>query len=125
MDKKLFKAPWKSNCPQRVNILMWIILFGSLNCAEILQKKSPSRCLQPSVCPLCMNVNESLLHLFLLCFFSSVCWNSFFSIFDIAWVFEASFGSLVLQLLEGPPLPYKPLADLVKSIKSSFSGIVV
>ena len=91
-----------------MNILMWIMFFGSLNCAEILQKKSPSMSLQSSVCPLCMNANESLLHLFLLCPFSLVCWNSFFSIFAIAWVFDTTLNSSVLQLLKGPPLPYKP-----------------
>ncbi|TYK03822.1 DNA-directed RNA polymerase III subunit 2 isoform X2 [Cucumis melo var. makuwa] len=80
---------------------------------EIIQKKSPSRCLQPSVRALCMNANESLLHLVLLCPHSSFCWNNFFSIFDIDWVFDASLSSLVLsslvlQLLEGLPLPKKP-----------------
>ena len=40
--KKLFKALWKSCCPWRVNILMWIMLYGSLNRAEIPQAGASS-----------------------------------------------------------------------------------
>ena len=57
--------------------------------------------------PPCMNANDSLLHLFLLRPYSSVCWNSFFSIFDIARVFDASLSSSVHQLLKGLSLPKK------------------
>ena len=83
------------------------MLFGSLNSADILQKKSPNKCLLPSGCPFCLKANETLLHLFLLCPFSSLCWSRLFSILNIAWVFDGSLSSSILQLLEGPSLPKK------------------
>lgn len=49
MDKGIFKALWKSSSPRGINILVWIMAFGLLNCSEILQKKSPKKCLLPSV----------------------------------------------------------------------------
>lgn len=37
----LFSAIWKSKSPKRINILIWIILNGSLNTFEVLQRKLP------------------------------------------------------------------------------------
>lgn len=49
----VFSAIWNSNCPKRVNFLIWILLMGRLNTWEILQKKLPiprwcsPRCVYP------------------------------------------------------------------------------
>ena len=43
MDKRLFSAIWKTGSPQRINILIWIMVFGSPNSSEILQKKAPNK----------------------------------------------------------------------------------
>ena len=37
MPKDLFSALWKSNSPNRINILIWIMLNSSLNTAYLLQ----------------------------------------------------------------------------------------
>ena len=36
LEKRLEKAIWKTKSPRRVNIFIWILLFGALNCSEIL-----------------------------------------------------------------------------------------
>ena len=101
--------------PPRVNILIWVIIFGSLNSADILQKKAPNKCLLPSVCPLCLKAKR--LHPI----FSSFSWMRFFSTFNIVWFFDGFLCSSILQLLEGPLLPKKPRllwSDLLKAILS-------
>lgn len=40
LDNKVYSTLWKSKSPKRVNILMWIMIHGSLNCLEVLQKKN-------------------------------------------------------------------------------------
>lgn len=54
LDINLKKALWSSSSPQRVNISVWIMLFGHLNCASVLQRKMLQHCLSPSICPLCL-----------------------------------------------------------------------
>ena len=66
MNKRLFSAIWKSGSPRRTNILIWIMIFESLNSSEILQKKSPNKYLSPSICPLCLKASETLRHIFLI-----------------------------------------------------------
>lgn len=51
LEKRMFKALCKSSSPRRVNILIWIMLFGLLNYSSIMQRKILSSCLLPSVCP--------------------------------------------------------------------------
>ena len=36
MDKKLEESLWKSKSPRRVNIIIWIMIAGRLNCASVL-----------------------------------------------------------------------------------------
>lgn len=64
IDKHLEKSLWKTKSLQRVNILVWAMLFGSLNCSSVLQRKLPSQCLSPHICPLRSKASEDLLHLF-------------------------------------------------------------
>ena len=37
--------------PRRVNILSWVMIFGSLNSADILQKKAPTSAFLPQFAP--------------------------------------------------------------------------
>lgn len=62
-DKAVYKGLWKSNSPKRVNILIWVMVFRTLNCSSVLQRKLPSHYLSPSICPLCPVASEDL-HLF-------------------------------------------------------------
>ena len=107
MDKRLFSAIWKTGSPRRINILIWIMVFGSLNSSEILQKKAPKKCLSPSICPLCLKASENLSHIFLNCLVSSFCWVRIFSLFNLSWVFDVSLSASVVQILSGPRLPKK------------------
>ena len=87
MDKHLFTAIWKSSSQQRINVLIWIMVFESLDSSETLQRKSPNKCLLPLICPLCIKANEDLLHLSMPCSFSSFWWGRIFSLFN----FDLSF----------------------------------
>lgn len=87
LDKLLFKALWKTKSPRRVNILLWVTVFGQLNYSSILQRKLPSHSLSPSICPMCEAAKEDLQHLFFECSFVVQCWWHLFSFFKIAWVF--------------------------------------
>ena len=40
IDQTLRKASWKSKSPWRVNIAIWTLSFGLLNCSTVLHKKS-------------------------------------------------------------------------------------
>lgn len=59
-DKKVFNGLWKLNSLKRIHVLIWMMLFGSLNCFSDLQRKLPSHCLSPSICPLCIGASEDL-----------------------------------------------------------------
>ena len=107
MNKHLFSIIWKIGSLQRINIFIWIIVFGSLNSSEILQKKAPNKSLSPSIYPLCLKASENLSHIFLNCPVSSFCWVSIFSLFNLAWVFNRSLSASVAQLLMGSSLPKK------------------
>ena len=37
IDKELYQGIWKSKSPKRVDVLIWILLHGSLNCSATLQ----------------------------------------------------------------------------------------
>lgn len=127
MDKVVFKALWKSKSPRQVNILTWIMNFGTLNCSSTLQRKLPSHYLSPYIfegncqshylspyiCPLCLADHEDSQHLFLECHYSKSCWWWLFSIFNILWVFGEVFRDNVVQLLVGPYL--KPNSQLLWS----------
>lgn len=114
IDKKLFNALWKSKCPRRVNILVWIMLNGNLDSADVLQKKLPNQLLCPSICPLCCDVGESMNHIFFLMFlcsmFEAVVW--FFSrcngCFPIMWGIM-SFKFLSVHLWRPRPIFYWPM----------------
>ena len=72
----LEKGLWKTKNPHRVNITVWIMLFGTLNCAAILQRKLPSPCLSPHI-RLCLENHEDLPHLFFECGYAKKCWSLF------------------------------------------------
>lgn len=63
LDKQVERALWKSKSPRRVNITVWIMIFGLLNCGSVMQKKLPAHMLSPLACPLCLLAFEDLQHL--------------------------------------------------------------
>ena len=88
MDKAIYKALWNTSNPRRVNILFWIMAFNLPNCSLIMQRKFPSKCLLPLMCPQYLKDNEDLLCLFLLCPYSFNCWKSIFSILKVYLAFD-------------------------------------
>lgn len=90
LDKATYKALRKTSSPRRVIILIWMMAFGLLNCSLIMQRKIVNKCLLPSVCPLYLKNSEDLLHLFILCPYSTNCWRSILSIFNVVWAFDRS-----------------------------------
>lgn len=81
---------------------------GLLHCSSIMQRKIPSSCLLPSVCPFCMKDSEDLLHLFFICPYSANCWGNMLFLFNVAWAFDGSLSSKVFQLLRRPLLSKRP-----------------
>ena len=51
---------------REVNILVWIIIFGYLNCSSVLKRKCPSHCLSPSICA--KETTETSAHPLLVCY---------------------------------------------------------
>lgn len=84
IDALLLKVLQKFKSLRRVNILVWIMVFGYLNCSAIMQRKLPSHCLSPSVCHLWLVEQEDLPHLFFDCAYSKSCWWKLFSLFNLA-----------------------------------------
>lgn len=93
LEKELFSAIWKSKSPKRINILLWIMINGSFNTSEILQKKLPSNCIMTSVCSLCFRDEDSLDHVFVDCSFARFCRFKLFEVFYLQWVFSNVFRS--------------------------------
>ena len=40
IDSKMIKNLWKYRCPRRDNIVIWVMIFGPLNCAKILPRET-------------------------------------------------------------------------------------
>lgn len=118
IDKLLLKALWKSKSPSRVNILLWIMVYGTLNCSTILQRKLP-----PSVCHLCLAGNEDLQHIFFYCAFAKCCWWKLFSIFNLVWAFNEDFKSNVISILIGPALKESPDLTWINVVKAVIAEI--
>ena len=104
-------------------MLVWIMEVGSLNCSETMQRKLPNSCLLHSVCPLCLENSELLIHLFIFCPFSSNCWFNIFSMLKSVRVFDGSFSANVHQLLRRPYLSKKPFLIWVNLIKATLAEI--
>ena len=113
----LEKALWKSKSPRRVNISVWIMIFGNLNCALVMQMKLPSHCLSPHICPLCM-AEKDLQHLFFDCTYALRCWHRLFSFFNLCWVFGNRCSENVLQILVGPSLKKSPKTLWYNAVKA-------
>ena len=113
--------PGSSNWGGGVGHFVYPYSFQGLNCSETMQRKLPNTCLLPSVCPLCLENSELLVHLFIFCPFSSNCWFSIFSMLKSVWVFDGSFSANVRQLLRGPYLSKKHFLIWVNLIKSDSS----
>lgn len=81
MDSKLHKNLWHTSCPRKINIIISVMIFGSLNCSQTLQRKLPTHSLSPSICPLfcplCMQNSEDNQHLFFDCQYSLEMWRSY------------------------------------------------
>lgn len=60
LEKNIYQATWKSKSPKRVNVRIWVMLFGSLNCSVTLQSKLQGPAISPSICPLCKASGEDL-----------------------------------------------------------------
>lgn len=117
MDELFYAALWKSKSPRKINILIWIMLNGSLNTSEILQKKiSNSSTLLPTVCPLCLHDGECLNHVFFLCSYSRWCWFNLFQSFRFKWSLpidlETMFYKFYVDLFPIRNLTYNGLMQL-------------
>lgn len=55
VDHVLEKGLWYTKSPRRINIMVWLMIFVSLNCVAVLQKKLLSHSLSPYICPLSLN----------------------------------------------------------------------
>lgn len=123
IDVKLVKGLWKSKCPRRVNILIWTMLFGSLNCPTTIQRKLPYHCLSPHMCVLCRQDQEDIQHLFFGCSYASSCWSRLFGFFNFSWTMGSDFKSNVLQVLLGPRLNKEPKLLWINAVKALLSEI--
>ena len=113
----------QQHSPRRVSILVWIMLFGLLNCSLVMQRKLPNSCLLPSIFPLCLLNEEDLHHLFFSCPYSAKCWGSLFSLFEVSWVFNRTFSPNVRQIILGPLMKKGPRLLWTNLAKSLFAEI--
>ena len=102
LESSLYKRLWKSNSPRRISISIWIMLFGNLNCALVLQRKLPS--LSPHVCSLCVNNMESIQHLLFDCVYDLNVGSAFSKHSIFVGFFYHAFKNNVSQILAGPNL---------------------
>lgn len=118
IEKTTFQALWKTKSPKRVNILIWIKIFGTLGCLATLQSKLQGISISLSICPLCLANGQDLQHFSFDCPFSVKCCQKIFYIFQVSWVFPSSFKESVLQIVNGPELPPKH-KSMVKRSKNN------
>lgn len=78
LDSKLHKNLWKTKCPRRINIIIWVMIFGSLNCSQTLQRKPPNHYLLPSICPVYEEQRRQPAYLLWL---SILIWRTLFAMF--------------------------------------------
>ena len=95
-------------------ILVRILLIAHMNTFSVLQRKLPSSCFSPSICPFCLQHGEDPIHLFFLCQYSAKCWETLFSIFNTSCVFKEDRRDLVRQLLGGPCFDKTSRYDLMQ-----------
>ena len=118
LENQVEKALWTSKSHRKANILVWIMLYGLLNCASVMQRKLPSHCLSPSICPLCTADSEGLQHLFFTCGLAEKCWHRLFACFNLSWAFSNIFGNNVLQILIGPRFKKQPQLLWINVVKA-------
>lgn len=123
LGKGLEKALWKTKGPCRVNITIWSMIFGALNCSEILQAKLPKHTLSPLICHLCLSAVETQQHLFFECNYAVNCWQKNFRIYSTDWVFSNSFQDNIVQLLTKPSLKSGPKLMWINAVKALFLEI--
>ena len=69
-----YKWLWKTCCQNKHKCFFWLLLRDRLNTKELLRRKQMP--LSNGNCSLCnLNVEESILHLFLYCPFALACWS--------------------------------------------------
>lgn len=73
VSKALFSPLWKSNCPKKIDILMWIMINSSLNTTNVMQRKLSSFLL-------CGSSSESLNHSLFNCSMLSLAGNIFLEV---------------------------------------------
>lgn len=61
---------WRSLAPSKIKVFIWILSFGKVNTAEVLQKQRPASALSLDWCVMCKHSNETTDHLFLHCNFA-------------------------------------------------------
>jgi len=66
-----WKKLWKIKCPPKSKLFMWTVLENKVPTWDILQKKHQ---LGPGRCCLCMNAEESAIHIFMQCRFTIAVW---------------------------------------------------
>lgn len=114
IDKAVFQKLWKTNSPKRVNILIWAMIFGLLNCSSTLQRKLPAHYLSPTICPLCMEANEDLQHLFFVCKYAML----------VGWNYWLSFIFCEPMVIHLRTIWYRSLLVLLWSPNLNYSGLM-
>ena len=109
--------------PRRVNITIWIMIFGALNCSEVLQRKLQTHSLSPTICHFCLSASKTQQHIFFECSYAFNCWQKLFKTFGISWVFGNSFRDNILQLLTGPLLKSGPRLIWFNVVKALLSNL--
>lgn len=125
MDLQLEKCLWKSKSPTRVSITLWIMLFGSLNCASIMQRKLLAYYLLPQVCQFCLNYHEELQHFFFECVYAARRWSKLFYTFNLSWVIDKECKNNVTQILIGSVLMKTASWLQCIAVKGNFDRILV
>lgn len=59
------KNLWKSYVPQKCKFFTWMVIHQRLNTMDIIRRRNPNICLNPSWCIFCKSSDEDLNHLFI------------------------------------------------------------
>uniref|UniRef100_A0A0V0IU04 Putative ovule protein n=1 Tax=Solanum chacoense TaxID=4108 RepID=A0A0V0IU04_SOLCH len=97
-DRGPWKATWRSMAPTKVKCFSWLVVRKACLTHEALQKRKFHL---DSICPLCMEPNETNSHLFLHCKVTSQVWSLFITLAGESWTMPEHTADLLSCWIEG------------------------
>lgn len=77
-----WKLVWKAEAPPKVKFFCWLLMKGKILTAENLKKRG---IIGPSRCPICLQEEETMQHLFISCKGAANCWKQLAAVGRAEW----------------------------------------